>query len=292
MTNLESQYLVGGSFLRRPVPRPRPPGVLWEATGLKGDIPPFGQTDLKGGVASADNEFAEVEMDGNSVLRNNRPDLSLDPSLRYNDRPGKAFKTTTHGVNVTGSGYATKRALFRVNYPFFTPTDNGNDNEVWFGFAYFFGAGYEPIEAMTPTFWHNIFGFRHFTSIDPAWYLTAEFGNLVMRRSAQPGADGGGWSARDGLGSNKITVGTLHLGWNTVVVHAKLSRTATNALREVWVNGVKGPVQTTANISGTSSIRIRLGVYNDTRYLVNRTSAFTNVRLGTSFAAVDPESLG
>lgn len=264
---------------------PPPAGVLWEGTGLKGQIPPWTTTDLTGGTSDPNNEWSAVEMDGNTVALNNAPDLSFDSTLRYNSRPGKSVKIVMHGTNTTGTAEGTKRAQFRVNMPYWQPTADGNDNEVWFGYAFYLGAGYV-ISDLTASQYHNIWGFRHFTSNDSTFYVTVESedGGLVMRRATTST-----WA--DGLGSDQLMIGAVNLGWNTLVVHAKLSTTPTNALREAWVNGVYGGAQTTANITGTSDIRMRMGPYNWDGYTQNRTFAFANARVGTSYAAVDPEAL-
>lgn len=262
----------------------KPSGVLWQHTGLVGAIPPFTDTDISGGTTDPANEWGAVEMMGNSVAENNAPTLSFDETLRYNARPGKSVKVVMRGTSTTGTGVATQRAQFRVNNGYWTPTDDGNDNEVWFGVAFYLGDGFA-LSDLTAANFFNFAGFRHFTGTDPSFYFSieSEDGGLVMRRSTT-----GTWA--DGLADDQMYVGSLTLGWNTLVCHAKLSRTTTNALREAWVNGVYGGAQTTANISGTSDLRLRFGPYSHTGYVNDRTFAFDNARVGTSFAAVDPEA--
>jgi hypothetical protein len=268
-----------------------PPGdpnnILWQGTANQGFVPPYSSTDIVGGTSDVNNEWSVVEMDGNSVALNNAPTLSFDSTLRYNNRPGfKSVKFIMKGTNSTGSGTATQRAQFRANpdmLPYWSPTANGNDNEVWFGFAFYLGTGYV-LNDLTATNYHNVAGFRHFTSNDSTFYLTVESedGGLVMRRATTST-----WS--DGLGSDQMMVGAVNLGWNTVVLHAKLSTTSTNALREVWVNGVYGGAQTTANITGTSDVRLRMGPYNNPNFANDRTFALDNIRVGNNFNSVNPE---
>lgn len=266
-----------------------PPGILFDGNCLVGQIPPYTQTSgFSGGKSDPANQFSAVEMDGNRA--SSVPILGYNTTPRYNDRPGKSISIKMKGKNTTKT-IATKRAQFRVNpakYPYITPTNNGDDNDLWFGFAFHLGAGYEKdLSTLSGSKWHNIFGPRHFTSTHPTFYCTLENMKMVMRRSAQP-AGGSGWP--DGKGSDKMSFGTLKLGWNTLIVHAKFSRTTNNALREGWCNGTHSAVKTTANCYGTSQMRVRVGVYQDTGFLNDHTFTVANFRIGRNREAVNPDN--
>lgn len=103
----------------------------------------------------------------------------------------------------------------------------------------------------------------------------------------------------DGLGLDKIPMGQVVVGqWMDFVVHVRWSTTTTNALREVWRDGVLMGRKTSMNAvmidtatKMSDSHSWRIGPYQETVITHTRTQWFSNIRIGTSYAAVDPASV-
>jgi hypothetical protein len=279
-----------------------PEGILFEGGFDVGLIPPYSSTDIIGGTDSAANQYTTVEADGDSVAENNAPTLSFDTGLVRNSRSTRSLHIVGRGRTATGTGVATKRAQFRCAFPskadpFFQPTDDGSENEYWWGFSFHLGSGYD-LSFFSPTNFHNIFGPRQTTG--ETFYMTIQNNNgpgtVTMRRA--PAESPRTWP--DALGADQMHNTRLcELNkWIDIVGHAKFSTTTTNALREFWVR-VEGDSdwthsgqQTSANCNlAGDNTRFRLGVYTEDNYDPDRNLWFDNVRIGESFAAVDPTSL-
>lgn len=279
-----------------------PVGVLFEGGFEQGVIPPYSSTDIAGGADNPANQYTTVEADGDSVAENNAPVLAFDTTWLRNARSTRSLHITGRGRLSTGTGTATKRAQFRLAFPtktspFFQPTADGNDNEYWWGFSFYLGEGYD-LSFLSAANFHNIFGPRQTTG--ETFYMTLQnnlgAGTITMRRA--PAEAPRTWP--DSLGADQLHNPRLaELGkWIDIVGHAKFSTTTTNALREFWVR-VEGDTawthsgqQTSANVNlAGDNTRFRLGLYTETNYDPDRHLWFDNVRLGTSFAAVDPTTV-
>lgn len=276
-----------------------PAGVLWEGGFEAGLIPPHSTTDYVLGTDDPSNQYTTVEADGNTVALNNAPTLSFDSTPLRNGRSTKCLHIVGRGRTATGTAEATKRAQFRCAYPtkadpFVNPTADGNDTELWMGFSFRLGTGYD-LSFLTPTNFHNISGPRQSGS-NSAFYVTLQnnngAGTVTMRRDTT-------FTWPDGLGADQLHNTRLcELNkWIDIVWHAKLSTDA-NALREFWVK-VEGDAdwtyagpKTNPNVSALGAdTRIRMGLYTETNYDADRHLYFDNARIGSSFAAVDPGSL-
>lgn len=258
-------------------------GVQWSGNFDTGSIPPWTSTDLVGGTSDRANQYRDVQMDGNSRALNNAPRLGFDTALTR--RPGgRSLHIVGRGTTSTGTSAGTKRAQFRAGTPPFRATSDGNATDRWVGFSMYLGAGYD-CAAMTASRFHNVWGWRQFGS-GASFYLTVQNGNcdLVLRRST------GGTAYPDSLGADQKVVGKAKLGaWTDIVIHSKLSTTSRNALRQVWVNGVPAGQQTSANVVTTSDdLYMRLGLYTNSSYARDRHLYFDNVRIGGSYAGVNP----
>jgi hypothetical protein len=76
--------------------------------------------------------------------------------------------------------------------------------------------------------------------------------------------------------------------WHDVVMHMRWSL-GTDGLREVWYDGVKIGAYQGATLGCNSPSNFRVGgIYEGTAVTVQRTQDTDNMRVGTSYAAVDP----
>jgi len=92
----------------------------------------------------------------------------------------------------------------------------------------------------------------------------------------------------DGLGNDKIDAGPLVTGsWMDFVVHVRWS-TAGGAVRELWRDGVLLGRKTSSNASSTAAHALWVGPAQATSITHTRTTFVDNVRMGSSYAAVDP----
>ena len=99
----------------------------------------------------------------------------------------------------------------------------------------------------------------------------------------------GGSYATTPKGLDKLDLGPIVSGrWMDFVCHIRWSTTSTNALRECWRDGVYMGASRTVNAVAGNRHYLRIGQYQETNIGHTRTTYFDNVRIGTSYAAVDP----
>ena len=93
----------------------------------------------------------------------------------------------------------------------------------------------------------------------------------------------------DGKGLDKLDLGPIVTGqWMDFVCHIRWSTTANNALRECWRDGEYMGSRTSLNAVDTNPHTFRAGQYQTTEVDHARTTYVDNVRIGTSYLAVDP----
>ncbi len=110
--------------------------------------------------------------------------------------------------------------------------------------------------------------------------------HMVLRRNTVKNSQG---FYKDGKGLDKIDLGPIVTGkWMDFVCHIRWSTTSTNALRECWRDGVYKGASTTLNAVAANRHDLRVGQYQTTSIGHERTTFYDNVRIGTSYDAVDP----
>jgi hypothetical protein len=111
---------------------------------------------------------------------------------------------------------------------------------------------------------------------------------MVLRRNTVQNSKG---LYTDGLGLDKLDLGPIVTNkWMDFVCHIRWSTTSSNAVRECWRDGQYMGARTSRNAVAAKIHKFRIGQYQETNLLHTRTSYFDNVRIGTSYDAVDPST--
>jgi hypothetical protein len=183
------------------------------------------------------------------------------------------------------------------------PDDRGSVDE-WYGFSMLYAEDWDDAgglrEEVDETFWHNPIAFRvqgpngslnlsgdrDLDNANGEPFEEFAVPHLVLRRNTVLNEQG---FYDDGLGLDKIDLGPIVTGeWMDVVCHIRWSTTEQNALRECWRDGEHRGSSTSVNAVSSEPHRLRVGQYQTTEIGHRRTTYYDNVRVGTSYAAVDP----
>jgi hypothetical protein len=163
------------------------------------------------------------------------------------------------------------------------PNSSGSTDR-WYGTSLYFGDNWDLSQVTTSSS-------QFFNPI--AWRCQCPNGSLNV-----DGHSGRLWLRRntryrwpDRRGIDLIDLGPIVKGqWIDLVFHIRWSTTTTGALREAWRDGVYMGAKTNRNSVDTSDHYYRVGVYQGTGVTGDRDMWIDNVKIGTSYAAVDPSA--
>lgn len=264
----------GFERLRRVLaPSPAPTAILWEGGFETGGLPPGSIT----GGGTADSQYAVIHQQGG-------PGYSSIVSTPTRTR------TSSRALKVVMPAFSQREQL--VSRHTWTPDDRGSVDE-YYGFSMYYAPDWNEgggiSREISGTYWHNPVSWRMAGdngSLNFSGDLVDGKPHLMLRRNTVKNREG---FYRDGLGLDKIDAGPVVVGqWMDFVVHIRWSTTSQGALREVWRDGVFMGRSTSLNAVDSAKHVLRIGQYQTTEIAHTRTTFFDNVRVGKSYAAVDP----
>jgi len=276
---------------------PTPTGtVLWDGGFDMGGVPSgsggpdcgTGETD---GPNSPADQYYEVDEVGNTACTNQVAILS---GLTRTPDSKRSLKV------VLGANQQREQPRSKFTW---TP-DNKGSADLWYGFSIYYekdwllGGGLA--KEVSGIYWHNPIAFRmegdngslnfsgdmNMDNANGKPFKTFSEPHMILRRNSVKNQQG---FYKDGLGLDKIDLGPIVVGkWMDFDCHIRWSTTTTNALRECWRDGVYMGKSTSLNTVAANKHTLRVGQYQTTNINHQRTTYFDNVRIGTSYAAVDP----
>ncbi len=271
--------------------------VLWEGGFERGGVPAgangpdcgTGDDDGKPGL----DEYTSVEEEGNT---------SCDVEVALVEEPTRS-SDSRRALQVT-LGPGQQRAQLSSEHTW-SPDDRGSVEE-WYGFSLYYGEDWQLGDGLAGEVsaedWHNPVAFRtsegngslnlsgdlDLDNADGREFETFDEPHLVLRRNTVLNEEG---FYDDGLGLDKLDLGPIVAGrWIDVVCHVRWSTTETGALRECWRDGEYRGKRTSLNAANADPHSLRVGAYQTTTIDHPRTTYVDNVRIGTSYDAVDPSS--
>lgn len=247
--------------------------VLWDGGVETGGLPAGSIT----GGGTTDSAFSSIQQQGGAGL-----------SSIVTERTRTA--DSTRSLKIVMPPF-TQREQPSSSYSWY-PDANGTVDH-WYGFSIFYDSDWNLgggiANEISGSNWHNPIAWRmqgDNGSLNVSGDLVDGKPHLMLRRNTVKDKEG---FYTDGLGLDKIDMGPVVVGkWMDFVVHIRWSTTSKNALREVWRDGVYMGGSTSLNAVGTAKHVLRIGQYQKTNIGHTRTSFYDNVRIGTSYAAVDP----
>jgi hypothetical protein len=270
--------------------------VLWEGGFDVGGVPegvngPSCGTDAAEAPERGADQYSSVEQMGNTACTNQ---VSLtDERTRTAD--------SARSLRVTIADNQQREQL--VSKLSWAPDGKGTVDQ-WYGFSLYYDSdwalGGGLAEEVSSSEWHNPVAWRtegDNGSLNLSGDMNLDNGNgepyeefsephMVLRRNTVKDQEG---FYDDGKGLDKLDLGPIVVGeWMDFVCHIRWSTTSTNALRECWRDGEYMGKRTTLNAVDTNSHTFRIGQYQTTSIDHPRTTYIDNVRIGTSYAAVDP----
>jgi hypothetical protein len=265
--------------------------VLWDGAFEQGGIPdgrngPECGTGAADGPNSAEDQYGSVEEMGNTACTNK---VELTDELTRTLDSKRALKITMAA--------GQQREQLQSTYSW-RPDDKGTVDE-WYGFSLYYGTDWD-LTQVSGSRWHNPVAFRmeggngslnfsgdmDLNNGTGQPYTRFSTPHMILRRNTVMHNQG---FYDDGLGLDKIDLGPIVTGeWMDFVCHVRWSTTATNALRECWRDGVHMGARTSVNAISSNKHTLRVGQYQATSIDHDRTTYVDNVRIGTSYAAVDP----
>jgi hypothetical protein len=270
--------------------------VLWNGDFETGGVP-HGATGPSCGTGGADgpdstaDQYSSIQEMGNTACTST---VSMSTSRTRTPDSKRSLKI------VMGAKQQREQAVSKGTW---RPDSRGSVDQ-WYGFSIFYdqdwnlGAGAN--KEISGSFWHNPVAWRcdcpngsmnlagdmDMNNENGKAFKSFTTPHMVLRRNTVMNQQG---FYKDGLGLDKLDLGPIVVGkWMDFVVHVRWSTTTTGALREAWRDGVHMGSRSSLNAVDTSVERLRLGQYQATNIAHTRTSYFDNVRIGTSYAAVDP----
>jgi hypothetical protein len=247
--------------------------------------------------------YSSIQCDGNSAQ--DYGTMSLDSTMNRNSRETKSMKIVMQ-PNSQRVQPSSRAAATPLNGRW--TADDVGTVDLWYGWSMWYhtdwGDNTTLANEMNATYWHDPMALR--TSGDngsmnvsgdatdddgtgPITSTTSTPRTFYLRRNSYIDQNSSFYVNLDGQGLDKIPMGQAVTGqWMDFVVHVRWSTTSTNALREVWRDGVFMGSKTTANAVDTLEHSWRLGLYQETNINHTRTAWYSNCRIGTSYSAVDP----
>lgn len=258
--------------------------VVWNGNWDVGGIPHG--TVCTGRSDSSTDQYDRVEELGN--VKSATCGLLNFDTTRTRNGLGRSLHILMKGKSATGTS-ATQREQPSSKYTW--NVDDKGTTDLWFGSSVWLGSGWYK-DSMTTSKWATFHSWR------------SSAANGSMNTEIHPASDGVPhfWLRRntvyswpDGLGTDMMDLGPVPYGangtdggrWTDFVFHIRFSTTSSNALREAWVNGIYKGRKTSMNaVAGTH--RFRAGVYQTTSIPQTRELWWDQVKVGTSYADVDP----
>ena len=192
----------------------------------------------------------------------------------------------------------------QLNSTFSWSPDEMGTIDHWYGFSIYYDSDWNLDggldEEVSASMWHsaaswrttgdngslNFSGDMNLNNGNGEPYTTFSEPHMVLRRNTVLNNEG---FYEDGKGLDKLDLGPIVTEeWMDFVCHIRWSTTSTNALRECWRDGEYMGAKTSLNAVDTEVHRLRVGQYQTTSIDHSRTTYYDNVRIGTSYAAVDP----
>ena len=131
----------------------------------------------------------------------------------------------------------------------------------------------------------NFFGDMNMSNANGRSYKSFSSPHMILRRNTVRNQEG---FYKDGKGLDKMDLGPIVTNkWMDFVCHIRWSTTRHNALRECWRDGHYRGAKTSRNAVDTHS-PARGGLPGGTSIRHTRTMYVDNVRIGTTYRAVDP----
>ncbi len=270
--------------------------VLWSGDFEAGGVP-HGANGLSCGTGVADgpdsavDQYASVEEMGNTACTNA---VSFSGERTRTSDSRRALKLVM--------GAAQQRELAASKFTW-TPDDRGGVDQ-WYGFSMYYDSdwllGGGLLSEISGSSWHtpvawrmdgdngslNFSGDMNMSNANGQPYQKFSTPHMVLRRNTVQNSRG---LYTDGQGLDKLDLGPIVTNkWMDFVCHIRWSTTSTNALRECWRDGQYMGGRTSRNAVAPKIHKFRIGQYQETNLAHTRTSYFDNVRIGTSYDAVDP----
>ena len=266
---------------------PGPAGpVLWNGDFETGGVP-HGATGPRCGTGSADgpdsasDQYSSTQEMGNTAC--------TDQVVLTGERT--RTPTSRRAARITMGPHQQRELL--VSKFGWRPDAHGSV-DLWYGLSLYYdpltwqqGAGYR--KELSAASWDDPFGLRTKGpngSLNGSSDLRSDGPHLALRRNTVRNQQ---HFYADGLGLDEIDLGPVAVGrWMDLVVHVRWSTTSSNALREAWRDGVYRGRRISLNAVDELPHHLRVGQYQDTGIGHSRVTYIDNVRIGTSYAAVDP----
>ncbi len=249
------------------------------------------KTGADDGPDSAADEYYSVEEMGNTTCANK---VSMSSSRTRTADSKRALKIWM------SPGQQREQAQSKYSW---TPDAKGSVDQ-YYGFSMYYENDWASVGTLLKNIsgsdWHNPMAFRmlgdngslnfsgdmNMNNDNGKAYKSFSEPHMVLRRNTVKNQQG---FYKDGAGLDKIDLGPIVQNkWMDFVCHVRWSTTSTNALRECWRDGTYMGASTTLNAVAANKHFLRLGQYQTTSIGHGRTTYFDNVRIGTTFAAVDP----
>jgi hypothetical protein len=248
-------------------------GVVWSGDFDRGAVPPWSSNtgSCPGGTVSGDNQYQSVEGEGNVVGKCPAVSLVTD---RTRSGSGRAMRVHMP----PGTKRATPSSTYRWDVP---GTANG-ELDQYVGMSVYFEQGFPGSTWISPISWR--------TTDKGSLVVQKKGSNLVFRRSVNTSWDG--CAANTACSNDDLDMGPIVQGkWIDFVFRVRYSAQEDTGIRQVWRDGVLMGTSTKRNVLDGSTYRLRVGMYQDDSTTVARTLYYDNVRIGSSYNAVNPAPL-
>ncbi len=266
--------------------------VLWDGGFETGGIPEgSGGASCTFDDSGASEAYASLQTEGNDACRD---DVALT-----RERTRTADSERSLRVEMAAG---QQREQLQSSYQW-TPDADGSV-DLWYGWSMYYDVDWlgddEELDEVSATDWHNPVAWRmegdngslnlsgdlSLDNADGRPFARFATPHLVLRRNTVQNERG---VYDDGRGLDKIDLGAIEVGhWMDLVCHVRWSTTSTNALRECWRDGRFQGGSRTRNAIAEDEHTFRVGQYQTTGITRDRTTYIDNVRIGTSYRAVDP----
>lgn len=277
--------------------------VLWE-----GDLSPVSQGPwtVNGTTVftSAPNPYSSIQSLGNSASAT--ATASLDSTVNRNARQSKSLKIVMQ-PGAQRCQFVSRDGATPPQQGRWTP-DNLGTVDHFYGFSVLYGTDWGDLATLTSeisaSMWHDPMALRT-AGANGSMNISGDNNNddgtgpittpvstprtFYLRRNSV--LDQSGFYV-DGMGLDKLSLGEIFTNaWMDFVIRVRWDTTSGNAYRAVWRDGVFMGESATLNAVDTNRHDLRLGIYQTTAITHTRTAWYSNARIGTSYAAVDPASL-
>jgi hypothetical protein len=270
--------------------------VLWSGNFERGGVPhgangrSCGTGKADGGDSRAD-QYRSIEEMGNTACTNR---VSFSRERTRTSDSHRALKVVM--------GPRQQRELAKSKFGW-RPNARGSVNQ-WYGFSIYYSSDWNQMGGLlreisgsdwvNPVGWRtqgangslNFSGDMNMSNANGRSYKKFSSPHMILRRNTVRNNE---HFYKDGKGLDKMDLGPIVTNkWMDFVCHIRWSTTRHNALRECWRDGHYRGAKTSRNAVDTRVHHLRVGVYQETSIRHTRTMYVDNVRIGTSYRAVDP----